>query len=844
MMKRARTAEAILWTTVAIALSACPTTTTTTTTTSTTSTTSSTVTTTTLPSDHTAPSTPGGVSASPTSCSQITLAWSPATDTGGSGLRGYNVHRGGVFLRQVVGATTTLDGGLAAGTVYAYTVSAVDGAGNVSAPSATATANTPACPDTTPPSTPSGLSATGHGCGQIDLAWNAASDAGGSGLRGYNIYRNGALLRLVPTPATSMSDAGLAASTAYAYTATAVDNAGNASAPSAAASATTPACASLDLTGFVPGVGTPYDVAVDAATGLAYVASREFGLSVVDATSPSAPVTVGAANPPFYGQRIAVAGSLAVVGGRSLGMRVVDVTTPSAPRTVGELGGDVPAVALAGQTAYVLLTVAGNPAHTDLAVVSLAAPSSPAIVGRVTVGSLASDLRLAGSLAYVAAGDGGMSIVDVSNPAAPVVVGAVDTPGTASGVAVAGGYAYLADGSAVRVVDVTNPTRPVVAATLVTSATAVALAGSRLYAVDGLQVKTVDVSAPAAPVLLGSASAYGASRLDVDGPVAFLASSNVTPTQGGLYVWNVAPVAPALLANVNDTFDSRGVAVAGSLAVAAGSSRGMKVVDLADPQKPRVVGTVAGTSVAVALAGQTAYTLLLVPGNPSHVDVAAVSVGAQAAPAIIGRLTLGSGGSVTGSDARLVGSLLYVAASMPRLHVVSVASPTAPTLVGMVDLPGTASSVAVAGRYAYVAAGATIQVIDVATPSRPVVVGSLATSASALAFAGNRLYAVDATQLKVVDVTAPTAPTLLSATSGYGALGIGVAGTTVYLATPGVGHADGSEGVRAIDVSNLLAPQLLGRLVVPGAARAVTTGAGVVYAGEANGIVDVIDVGP
>jgi len=137
-----------------------------------------------------------------------------------------------------------------------------------------------------------------------------------------------------------------------------------------------------------------------------------------------------------------------------------------------------------------------------------------------------------------------------------------------------------------------------------------------------------------------------------------------------------------------------------------------------------------------------------------------------------------------------------------------------------------------------------VQVVDVAPPSQATVVGSLATSASALALVGNRLYAVDSMQLKIADVTTPTAPALLSATTGYGAQAVAAAGMIVYLATPGMGHADPNAGVRALDVSNPTAPQLLERLVVPGRARALTTDAGVVYAGDASSIVDVISVGP
>ena len=58
----------------------------------------------------------------------------------------------------------------------------------------------------------------------------------------------------------------------------------------------TPTCgAALNpaLVGFVPAVGSARDVAVNSATGRAYVASGEFGVSVVNVATPSAPVALG-----------------------------------------------------------------------------------------------------------------------------------------------------------------------------------------------------------------------------------------------------------------------------------------------------------------------------------------------------------------------------------------------------------------------------------------------------------------------------------------------------------------------------------------------------------------------
>ena len=62
------------------------------------------------------------------------------------------------------------------------------------------------------------------------------------------------------------------------------------------------------------------------------------------------------------------------------------------------------------------------------------------------------------------------------------------------------------------------------------------------------------------------------------------------------------------------------------------------------------------------------------------------------------------------------------------LQVIDISTPTAPVIVGSVDTPGYAVGVSVANGYAYVAAGRSgLQVIDISTPTAPVIVGSVDT---------------------------------------------------------------------------------------------------------------------
>ncbi|MDR6673916.1 glycosyl hydrolase family 18 protein [Xanthomonas sp. 1678] len=92
--------------------------------------------------------------------------------------------------------------------------------------------------DTTAPSVPTGLASATQTSSSVTLSWNAASDnAGGSGIAGYRVYRNGTLVGS-PT-GTAYTDSALAADTSYSYQVAARDNAGNASANSAALSVRT-----------------------------------------------------------------------------------------------------------------------------------------------------------------------------------------------------------------------------------------------------------------------------------------------------------------------------------------------------------------------------------------------------------------------------------------------------------------------------------------------------------------------------------------------------------------------------------------------------------------------------
>lgn len=97
--------------------------------------------------------------------------------------------------------------------------------------------------DVVPPSAPTALTATAASSARINLAWHASTDS--VGVTGYKIYRNGGATPLATVSGSTLTyaDVQVSAGATYSYQVSAVDAAGNESAKSATASASTPAAA-------------------------------------------------------------------------------------------------------------------------------------------------------------------------------------------------------------------------------------------------------------------------------------------------------------------------------------------------------------------------------------------------------------------------------------------------------------------------------------------------------------------------------------------------------------------------------------------------------------------------
>ncbi|PJJ57485.1 fibronectin type 3 domain-containing protein [Mumia flava] len=194
------------------------------------------------PTDLTAPAAPGGLEAVGSDAA-VELSWTASAE---DDVAGYRVYRGesepvevdgdGIAGPELLPTPAYTDTDVTNGTTYFYVVVAVDGHGNISDPSGSASA-TPA--DTTAPDAPTGLSATLDG-DQVALDWD---DSEAADFDHFAVYRSAADASaaealaadeepLATTTESAYVDETIEAGNAYTYWVTAVDAAGNESAAS------------------------------------------------------------------------------------------------------------------------------------------------------------------------------------------------------------------------------------------------------------------------------------------------------------------------------------------------------------------------------------------------------------------------------------------------------------------------------------------------------------------------------------------------------------------------------------------------------------------------------------
>jgi len=164
-------------------------------------------------------------------------------------------------------------------------------------------------------------------------------------------------------------------------------------------------------------------------------------------------------------------------------------------------------------------------------------------------------------------------------------------------------------------------------------------------------------------------------------------------------------------------------------------------------------------------------------------------------------------------DAASYGQYAVLAVGTEGLFVVDATYAAPPTFVGSTDLGGRpAYSVVTDGQFAYVASGVNgILVVSLADPAYPEVVGSWGPSTEVFRIdvEGNLAYVADRTSLQILDIADPPDPQVIG-TYNISCFDVTVEGDIAYL-------AGGPDGLAVLDVSDVAAPRLISQSNVGGA---------------------------
>ena len=280
----------------------------------------------------------------------------------------------------------------------------------------------------------------------------------------------------------------------------------------------------------------------------------------------------------------------------------------------------------------------------------------------------------------------------------------------------------------------------------------------------------------------------------VDSDTAYIVS--LSRSGPDFFIYNVSdPQNPLPLGSLDLAANAYSVTVSGNYAYVATShdSREITVINISNPNSPALAGShfnapTSSDGRALAVSGTAAYLVTNNNTSGPGYEFYSVNITNPLSPTQLGGVNLGA----ASRDIYTAGNYAYIAstANTQELQVVNISNPSAPSIAGTYNSPGTSdgNSIYVVGTTAYLA-DAQLNILNVSNPSNISAIGfynASGTPFGVFAVANFVFLAHTETdsQFKVIDITNPASPSLYgSASLGGNGLGVFVSGDYAYLAT-------------------------------------------------------------
>jgi hypothetical protein len=434
------------------------------------------------------------------------------------------------------------------------------------------------------------------------------------------------------------------------------------------------------------------DIAIDG--NRLYVAADSGGLVIYDRSDPAQPKRLGHLKG-LSPLSLAASGPVLFAACGTAGIKVLDVSDPRAPRVIATLNESIDYRRLHYRAPHLFAADSG----LQFLVYDATVPDALKRLGSLTTAKPVQQIEVSGNVAYLAAGLAGLRIVDVADPQHPVEIGhSLQHDGEdAVGVALSGPFALVADRTydvgrdyfrgRLRMVDVSDPRRPVQLDSVYGNLVGVAAEAGKAYAgvFDPNVVSQIDVVDVASKRIRRLASAFvpmpGHPDMRVQGndvllPDVSLARLNLDRPDRPHIRWTREVADPI---QRRDEYGGSELLLADGMAFVFASSDTIRLVDVSDLDRPRLKAAIPLRGPAVAA---TQGVLYAKPFSSQH-DVILYDIRHPDLPVPIG--TIADSESV--GDGFIAGRYLYLFpafwSTKKMLRVYDIAEPAAPVLLAV-----------------------------------------------------------------------------------------------------------------------------------------------------------------
>ncbi len=421
---------------------------------------------------------------------------------------------------------------------------------------------------------------------------------------------------------------------------------------------------------------------------------------------------------------------------------------------------------------------------------------------------LFSDIEVSGNYAYCAASFG-LLVLDISNPSVPVLAAMDDSAGVrAYSLELAGSRAFLGTYSGLYIYDISAPTSPVVVAHLPKAIPfCQAMRDTLLFTIElepsnsHRLLSVYSVPQPGSPSLLSSLDLGINYWYDIElSDTVLVGTSDFT-----LWSFNVAD--PLNMTNLGSqpcpfcdelSYDNNRV-------YAASYPDSISVYDLSLPATPVLLRRFSIGLPPRDIVVKNSIAYIATDTN----SVCAYNFANINSPVLLGKAAVSR---ALHPSLTVVGTKAYLVEDEAGAAIIDFASPSTPSVVGTYEPEG-ASSISVQGNLAFIGGALNrIHIVDVSNRTEPVPLSYFqsVTGVTRSFPLGSRLYLASSDfGLNILDISNPSLPVSIGSYDTPGnAQDVYVVGDTAYV-------ADGANGVIILNVANPGSIQLIGQVDAP-----------------------------